>query len=605
MFILVLRPITLFGKYMKIIVASLLSLILVIAPHYAYANIGGWTVSKIGMVGKTAFTEAISGNKKSIVKLSPTVGMVGKVLRGANGAAALHTAITALLGGVDYVMGEGGVIHYKDSNKELEYRFQGKVFNSAEDACDWATKSEFLDKISDGAYIYGRLSSDYGDMRGKYFKGITYSDDGYSFTCTISVDHKSNVNSEYYTPKAWKESRSGSKWHKGEVVVKTISLDAVAQQVLDQAQSGHQQAQEAIEQAIKDAVKAGEYNSVLESNAKPINGENGKDGVKGKDGIDGKDAPPLDVSGIINAISSLADRMASFFGRLENKADTIIEEQKLITRVINTQTDEIIEQTRGVRIAVESLDMKGELVNQKIDDVINELQTTKDVTKVGLDAIRDALEHGMSGELINQKIDEAIAEAKKGNKTVADAFKEAVEKQTQEQAKQNKDIEIAVGDIEKIIAELAKSQADRATKAGENAKNNTDRIVNAIEQAKSKDKTKEKDQSKENDKPFELPKFCEWAKPVCDFVEWVKKEPEQPNNKPIDIDKVEMPKESVKIDFSATCPPDRGFTFSFVGRQMVFNFSYSNLCKIAISLGSVVKVISTILATYILLGIRS
>lgn len=116
---------------------------------------------------------------------------------------------------------------------------------------------------------------------------------------------------------------------------------------------------------------------------------------------------------------------------------------------------------------------------------------------------------------------------------------------------------------------------------------------------------KDKKDDDTDEEPFELPEFCKWAKPVCDFVEWVKKEPEQPNNKPIDIDKVEMPKESVKIDFSATCPPDRGFTFSFVGRQMVFNFSYSNLCKIAISLGSVVKVISTILATYILLGIRS
>lgn len=29
-------------------------------------------------------------------------------------------------------------------------------------------------------------------------------------------------------------------------------------------------------------------------------------------------------------------------------------------------------------------------------------------------------------------------------------------------------------------------------------------------------------------KPFELPAFCDWAKPVCDFIDWVKKAPEEP-----------------------------------------------------------------------------
>lgn len=174
----------------------------------------------------------------------------------------------------------------------------------------------------------------------------------------------------------------------------------------------------------------------------------------------------------------------------------------------------------------------------------------------------------------------------------------AIEDTVEDMAKEG-ELDAELERAKKLIDETKKVDSTADTNNTTGAKEN----VNAKEETNTK---KEKnDKEKEEQKPFELPKFCEWAKPVCDFVEWVKKEPEQPNNKPIDIDKVEMPKESVKIDFSATCPPDRGFTFSFVGRQMVFNFSYSNLCKIAISLGSVVKVISTILATYILLGIRS
>ena len=31
-------------------------------------------------------------------------------------------------------------------------------------------------------------------------------------------------------------------------------------------------------------------------------------------------------------------------------------------------------------------------------------------------------------------------------------------------------------------------------------------------------------------KDFELPAFCSWASKVCDFIDWVKKDPEQPQD---------------------------------------------------------------------------
>lgn len=582
---------------MKAFITFFISLVLVIVPPVSYANTGGgWSVSRIATVGKTAFTEAINGNKKSTAKITPTIGMVGKVLRTLSGANALHTAITALLGGVDYVMGEGGAIHYKENADGYEYRIQGRSFDSAEDACDFIASQDFLSTWIGGGYVYGRLGPGYGDMRGKYYKAIEYDSTGYNFTCRISIDSKSNEASKDYRPNGEIRNFGGTKWAKGEIVEKTISLNAVAQQVLDQAQQGNQQAQEAVENAVKQAVKAGDFNAVLEQNAQAIN--DAKDGEDGKDGTDGKDAPPLDVSGIINAISSLADRMATFFGRLETKADSIISEVQLTTRVINTQTDEIIEQTKGVKVAVESLEMQGELingnmeqvvqqgklVNQKIDEVVLELENTRDITKIGLDAIRDAIQNGMSGELINHKIDEAIAESKRTGRDIQDTFRDVVERQTQQQARENEKTISAIKDVAKAIdtIQLAKdTDAYTATQA----KVNTDRIVNAIENAKAKEKDETQPKEKEKDKPFELPAFCTWAKPVCDLIEWVKKDPEvQQENYDVghgtlentgldNIDRYQM-----RIDFPNECPSQK-IQLNLFGRTYSKDIPYQYLCQ--------------------------
>ncbi len=217
---------------------------------------------------------------------------------------------------------------------------------------------------------------------------------------------------------------------KEKLLKKLHLLESVANYVLEQAQSGNVPAQTGIEQAIKDEIKAGSYDNILNSNAVPINGKDGATGQTGQTGANGKDgadAPPIDVSSIVNAISSLADRLTSQFSRLETQQETIISELQTTNRVINIQTDEILERQKQTKIAIEGLDMKGELitgqlgqiidggklVNQKIDDVVNELKITKDINKVGFDNVQKALEQGLKGELINQKIDEAIQEAKK------------------------------------------------------------------------------------------------------------------------------------------------------------------------------------------------
>lgn len=572
-------------------IIMLLALVIAIYPPFAYANLSSWTAQKVGMIGNTGIVQAISGNNKSVAKIKPTARMVAKVLKTANGLSLLHTAVTAMLGATDYVLDpENNQIRHKEVvNGESEFIIGRKSFSSAEDACNFVKTDAFL---SEYGLTYARFYTPYeSPYRGKFI--LTIQVDFASFRCDLSVATPESIKNNAPIPAGYIRSFSGSIWNKGEVVEKVTSLESVANYVLEQAQSGNVPAQTGIEQAIKDEIKAGSYDNILNSNAVPINGKDGATGQTGQTGANGKDgadAPPIDVSSIVNAISSLADRLTSQFSRLETQQETIISELQTTNRVINIQTDEILERQKQTKIAIEGLDMKGELitgqlgqiidggklVNQKIDDVVNELKITKDINKVGFDNVQKALEQGLKGELINQKIDEAIQEAKRGNKTVADAFKDAIDKQIAEQARQNEKAVSAVKDAETAITELAKAEAQSRAEA----KDNADRIIQAIE----KDKAKAKDETKPKEQPFELPAFCQWAKPVCDLADWFKKDPDL---KDFDVPKratdLQDPSRFDKnyVSVNAQCPADVVKEIPLPGRSFRLVFEMTPICDFA------------------------
>lgn len=108
------------------------------------------------------------------------------------------------------------------------------------------------------------------------------------------------------------------------------------------------------------------------------------------------------------------------------------------------------------------------------------------------------------------------------------------------------------------------------------------------------DETKPQDESK----PFELPEFCKWSSWFCEG-DIDKKDTD------IDIDEMPIPTNSVNISFGGSCPTPQNFSFSIGGRSMVFSMSFDSLCRIATSFGGIVKIISTIIAAYILTGIKS
>lgn len=98
-------------------------------------------------------------------------------------------------------------------------------------------------------------------------------------------------------------------------------------------------------------------------------------------------------------------------------------------------------------------------------------------------------------------------------------------------------------------------------------------------------------------KPFELPKFCDWAKWFCEG------EIESSKDNELDIDPPPTPKE-VKLNFARSCPADRSIPITIGTYQYQFVMTYAYICKFMASVGTLMTIISTLYALYILAGIR-
>ena len=147
----------------------------------------------------------------------------------------------------------------------------------------------------------------------------------------------------------------------------------------------------------------------------------------------------------------------------------------------------------------------------------------------------------------------------------------------------------ASGDSAAIAAaEAAKAAADAAVAA---AKEKQAAAEKAAEKAKA-----------EAAKPFELPAFCSWATKVCDFVDWVKADPqlEEPDmTKPEiqDLNKYDNIDISQNyISATGQCPPavDLNINFGLV------KLSYEPLCLILDKLSGVIVAVAYISAGFMI-----
>jgi len=78
---------------------------------------------------------------------------------------------------------------------------------------------------------------------------------------------------------------------------------------------------------------------------------------------------------------------------------------------------------------------------------------------------------------------------------------------------------------------------------------------------------------------FELPAFCDWAGIVCDWINWTKEEPDEPEQpKPV-FEEIEVPYTPFSIaNFNAQCPPDENLSLNLMGQEMSFVFPMKPFC---------------------------
>ena len=130
----------------------------------------------------------------------------------------------------------------------------------------------------------------------------------------------------------------------------------------------------------------------------------------------------------------------------------------------------------------------------------------------------------------------------------------------------------AAGDAAaQAAAEAAKAAADAAVAA---AKEKQAAAEKAAEKAKA-----------EAAKPFELPPFCSWAAPVCDFIDWVKEPPPSDEAvKPVpygglgDIGLDGVDRFEQRITFPKQCPQEV-FSFQMFGRTFAKPIPYEQICN--------------------------
>lgn len=103
------------------------------------------------------------------------------------------------------------------------------------------------------------------------------------------------------------------------------------------------------------------------------------------------------------------------------------------------------------------------------------------------------------------------------------------------------------------------------------------------------------------DDPDDWPEFCDWAKPVCDFIDWVKKSPDDTEPLPVDVEDTAGDAQSITSQILTlgyvsggvrACPSDLDLSFQFMGQSIGFELSYEPLCDMLLTARPVVIAIA-------------
>lgn len=118
---------------------------------------------------------------------------------------------------------------------------------------------------------------------------------------------------------------------------------------------------------------------------------------------------------------------------------------------------------------------------------------------------------------------------------------------------------------------------------------------------KPNDQTRPKQDDKQAP-AFELPAFCDWAKPVCDFINWFKEPPDiskDDDYKPKIKDLSDLAEQDINKNYYNTdeqCPPDVVVEFPFGN----ITISYKYYCDFAVKISPLVVALAYIFGAFII-----
>lgn len=103
---------------------------------------------------------------------------------------------------------------------------------------------------------------------------------------------------------------------------------------------------------------------------------------------------------------------------------------------------------------------------------------------------------------------------------------------------------------------------------------------------------------------LDFPKFCSWAAVVCDFIDWVKEEPDLPQedseieHEPLDIGWTPY----ALVNFDASCPPDLPLELNIIGSPISTVFPLTPFCTFFIGMQPFVLLLGMFLSVKIVAG---
>ncbi len=210
----------------------------------AISPLSGWSITNSTVMGASTLIDAVKDSRVSAALITPNTLQVAKVLRGGIGGIALSIAVEQLLGAVDWVMDPDNYqIRYK---QKLESKY---IYTPS----SWGNGTYFQTPLAACEYSLSIIQKWRPDIG---FSSVSADDVNCLYVSPYGIDksfYVKEVNPDYNPD-----------------VENTLSLEAVAEQVISNADAGSLDAQVATNAAtqniLNDAVQAEPIVQELENN---------------------------------------------------------------------------------------------------------------------------------------------------------------------------------------------------------------------------------------------------------------------------------------------------------------------------------------------------